>query len=118
MYEPRGDEHLVARAAFAREAELVVNLADVRIAPLAERTLSARNEALRDAAVSRRHVRYPGADCFHDARPLVPERQRVTDVSRVDVAAQELEVGAAQAAEGRPDHDLVRSGLERRPLDE
>ena len=53
------------------------------------------------------------ADGLDDTRPLVTERERVADEGRIDEAVAQLDIGAAQAAEGRADDDLSRAGLER-----
>ena len=57
--------------------------------------------------------------CRHDgAGPFVPERQRIPDVGGIDVSAEQLEVGRAQAAERRPHKHLTRCRHERRSLQE
>ena len=58
------------------------------------------------------------ADGLDDARPLVPEREGIAHVRRIELSAPELEVGAAQAAGSRLDDDLPRSGNEHLALDE
>src|SRR6185436_7970984 len=103
----------VAGSAFVREAELRVGRADVRGTGAARAARAARDDALGHDAVAWRDARDSRADGLGDARPLVTKRERVAHEGRIDEAVAQLDVGAAEAAEGRADNDLPRAGLER-----
>ena len=79
---------------------------------------AARDDALGHAAIAGLDARDPRSDRLDDAGPLVPERERVAHERGIHEAVAELEVGAAEAAEGRADDDLPGSGHERRALGE
>ena len=64
MYDARRHEDLVARAALAREADLVVDLADVGGACEAARAQAARDDPLRDAPLPGRETGDSLADRF------------------------------------------------------
>ena len=94
-------------------------VSQVFVAPTRQRrAAAARDDALGDDAIARRDAPDAIADGLDDSRPLVPERERVAHVGRVDLSAPELEVGAAQTAGSRLDDDLARSGNEHLALDE
>ncbi len=118
MDEPGRNDDLVARPALAGEAELVVRLAGVRRTDATGRATAARHDALGDDAIARCDALDAVTDGLDDARPLVPERQGIADVRRVELAAPELEVGAAETAGGRLDDDLPAPGNEHVALDE
>src|SRR5204863_2733417 len=100
----------------AREAELVIGVADVRRAGATARTVAARDDALRDAARPGLEAGHALADRLDDARPLVAERERIADERRIHLASEQLEVGAAETAPRRADQDLARPRLELRAL--
>ena len=118
MYEPGRDECLIARPSFAREAELVVDVARVRRAGEAARAAAARHDALGNAPIAHRDVLDSVADGFDGSGPLVSEGDRVAHEGQVQVTAEELQIGAADAAVRGSEHDLVRAGRELGPLDE
>jgi hypothetical protein len=111
MHEPLRDDDLIARPAFPREAELVIDLAHVGRTRETKGATATRDDAFRDTPVSRRHLLDISADRLDRAGPLVPERERVVDVGRIEVAPKELEVGSTDATERGPDHDLARARL-------
>jgi hypothetical protein len=45
------------------------------------------------------------------------EREGIADIIWIDLAAQELQIRAADATEGRTDHDLSRARFERGKID-
>ena len=94
--EPELD-HLIARGARSREADLVVGLADVRRAGAAVGAVAARDDPFGHAAHAGRDARHVLAHRLDDARPFVAEHERVADERGVDLR-QQLEVGAAHAA--------------------
>ena len=118
MDEPRRHDDLIARAAFSREAELVVDVAGVGSPFETAGALPARDDALGDATVTRLEAPYAFTDRLDRSRPLVPERHGIGDERGVDVSSPQLEVGSAQAAIRGPNDDLSRAGCEGRSLED
>ena len=117
MHEPCRDEHLVARTAFACKAELVVDLADVRVPCPAKSTAATGDYALGNTTIARPDILDARADSLGRSRPLMSDRQGIADIVWIDLAAQELEIRAADTTEGRTDHDLSRTRFESGKID-
>src|SRR5439155_9267145 len=112
VHHPSRYDDLVGGSTGAREAELVVDLTHVRRAGAASGTIPARDDPLGDAA----HARFEACDTFahrlDDAGPFVSEDEWVPHECRVDLAGEQLEVGAAKAAISRAEEHLARAGRE------
>ena len=90
VHEPCRDEHLVARTAFACKAELVVDLADVRVPCPAKSTAATGDYALGNTTIARPDILDARADSLGRSRPLMSDRQGIADIVWIDLAAQEL----------------------------
>src|SRR5262249_24813823 len=104
--------------ALAGEPELVERLTGVRRTGPAAGAPAAGDDALAHARVTGNHAVDALPHRLDDARPLVPERERVAGEGRIDLSPQELEIRSAPTAEDRSDDDLVRPGLQRRTVEQ
>src|SRR6185312_16779776 len=92
-------EHELTVAAAPREAELVVGLAEVRVAGPAAPAGAAVAVPLTDDPVARHELGDALADRLDHPAPLVPGDARIAHPAEVELSCQHLDVGAAEAGE-------------------
>ena len=108
MDDAARSDHQLAVAAAPREPELVVALAEVRVARAAPAADPAVAEALADDAVAGREIGHALPHLLDDAAPLVPGDARVAHPAPVELALEHLEVGAADAGQPAADEHVSR----------
>ena len=104
---PRRDD-VVGEASVARDADRVPVQAVVALVTLAEEAVPAEDARVDGHAVADLEVVDAGADLCDLAGQLVAADQRVR---REEVAVEDVLIGAADAARGDADEDLVRPRL-------
>ena len=82
------------------------------VAPARHGPQAPQDDALGHDAIAFGQARDAGADRLDDAGPLVPERKRIAHEGGIDETVAQLDVRAAQTAEGRLHDDLSGTGLE------
>lgn len=106
----RHDDVLAVTTA-AREAELVVVLAELGLSGLAPRAAVARHDSLAHDAGARFNVGHALADLGDRAAPFVAGDDRESDPAGVgQTAVEHLEVGAADAGDMAADEHVTRTG--------
>ncbi len=109
------DDDVLAVAAGTGEPELVVVLAQLRVAGLAAPAAVARDHPLADDACAGSEPGDAVACLLDRAAPLVPRHEREGHPARIGQAAVEnLEVGAADAGDVAADEHVARAW--RRPV--
>src|SRR5271165_2484548 len=103
MHEDGGNGDHSSGGAVASEAELVVGLAQVGLAADAPGAMTACHDSL-DHDAGSGQCRVAG----DDAGPLVAKHDRVADERGVNLTANDLQIGAAQPDQIRPDHCFSR----------
>jgi hypothetical protein len=93
-----GDAHVLAVSAAAREPDLVVVLAELRLALLAAAAAVAGDDPLADDAVTDREIVDTVAQFGDRPAPFVARNEREADPLRVDVTVEHLEIGPADPA--------------------
>ena len=116
MHDVARDEHVLAVPAGPREADLVVVLAELRVAGLAATATVARDHALAHHAVAGGEVANALADLVDGAAPLVAGDDREAHPTRIGQdALDDVEIGAAHTRRVAAHEHVVRTG--RGPLD-
>ena len=110
VQDPRRHDDELAPAAAAGEADCVVALAQVRVAGATARAAHAADVPLAHDALARLQADHAVSDRIDDSAPLVARNDREVNPARVEGAAQDVEIRAADPGDDAADANLAGSG--------